>query len=63
MFELPNGGSVGRRIDGPGNFNLNMGALLAAAANSRAFYPNLQAELGGKTIGRAPKVQRSRHLR
>ena len=55
MFELPTGGSVGRRIDGPGNFNLNMGALLAAAANSRAFYPNLQAQLGGKTIGRAPK--------
>lgn len=55
VFEYPNGGSVGRRVDGPGNFRLNMGALLASAANSRAFYPNLQAELGGKTIGRAPQ--------
>ncbi len=28
--------------------------LLATAANSRAYYPNLQLTLGGKTIGRAP---------
>jgi cytochrome c2 len=55
VYDLPKGGSIGRRIDGPANNNLNMGALLAMAANSRAYYPNLQAELGGKTIGRAPK--------
>ncbi|MBC7925027.1 MAG: hypothetical protein H7039_05150 [Bryobacteraceae bacterium] len=55
VYELPKGGSIGRRIDGPANNHLNMGALLAMAANSRAYYPNLQAELGGKTIGRAPK--------
>lgn len=55
VYDLPKGGSIGRRIDGPANNNLNMGALLAMAANSRAYYPNLQAELGGKTMGRAPK--------
>ena len=55
VYEHPGGGSVGRRIDGPGNFNLNMGPLLAVAANSRAYYPNLQAQLGGKTVGRAPR--------
>ena len=55
VYSEPGGGSVGKRIDGPGNFNLNMGALLAVADNSRAYYPNLQAQLGGKTIGRAPK--------
>lgn len=55
VYDMPKGGSAGRRIDGPANYNLNMGALLAMAANSRAYYPNLQVELGGKTIGRAPK--------
>ncbi|MBC8001136.1 MAG: c-type cytochrome [Opitutaceae bacterium] len=55
VFQSPEGGSIGRRIDGPANNRINMGALLAMAANSRAYYPNLQAEIGGKTIGRAPK--------
>jgi mono/diheme cytochrome c family protein len=54
-FAMPNGGSIGNRVDGPANNRLNMGALLAMSANSRAYYPNLQAELGGKTMGRAPK--------
>jgi hypothetical protein len=42
------------RIDGLASLNLNVGKLLATAANSRAFYPNLQLNLGGNTIGRAP---------
>jgi len=54
VFDLPDGGSIGRRIDGPANLNLNVGKLLSIAANSRAYYPNLQLELGGKTIGLAP---------
>ncbi len=54
-FAMPAGGSIGSRIDGPANLNLDMGSLLAMAANSRAYYPNLQAELGGMTHGRAPK--------
>ncbi len=57
-FSLPNGGSVGHRRDGLTNHNLNLGAILATAANSRAFYPLLQLALkanGGKTFGRAPK--------
>ncbi|MHC8400860.1 hypothetical protein ACYZTX_15650 [Pseudomonas sp. MDT1-17] len=48
-------GSIGRRLDGLGTFSLDMGKALAMSANSRAYYPNLQLELGGETIGRAPK--------
>ncbi|MDQ6735526.1 MAG: hypothetical protein M3Z35_15640, partial [Nitrospirota bacterium] len=55
VYNMPKGGSIGRRIDGPANLNLDMGGLLALAANSRAYYPNLQVTLGGKTHGRAPK--------
>ena len=55
VYDLAEGGSIGRRIDGPAALTLNMGKLLATMANSRAVYPNLQLELGGKTIGRAPK--------
>ena len=54
VFYMPGGGSIGKRVDGPAAVNLDMGGLLALAANSRAYYPNLQLELGGTTIGRAP---------
>ncbi len=56
-FTLPGGGSVGRREDGRTNHNLNVGALLATGANSRALYPMLQLALdanGGRTFGRSP---------
>ncbi|HEY2901865.1 MAG TPA: hypothetical protein VGL59_14880, partial [Polyangia bacterium] len=51
------GGGIGRQIDGPVPYNLNLGALLAAAANSRALFPLLQIKLtamSGRSIGRAP---------
>ena len=57
VFNLPGGGSIGKRLDGRANHNLNFGALLATALNSRAYYPMLQLALnanGGKTLGRAP---------
>ena len=57
VFSLPNGGSIGKRLDGRAVHNLNFGALAAAALNSRALYPMLQLKLaanGGKTLGRAP---------
>jgi hypothetical protein len=57
VFNMPNGGSIGHREDGLTNHNLDMGAVLAAAANSRAVYPMLQLTLRanhGKTYGRAP---------
>ena len=57
ILSLPHGGSIGHRRDGLANHNLNLGAILAAAANSRALYPGLQLSLranGGKTLGRAP---------
>ena len=57
VFSLPGGGSIGKRVDGPTNHNLNIGAILAAADNSRALYPVLQLSLTankGKTFGRSP---------
>ena len=57
VFSLPGGGSIGRRLDGLANHNLNMGKVLATAANSRALYPMLQISLranNGKSLGRAP---------
>jgi cytochrome c2 len=57
VFNLPNGGSIGHRQDGRANHNLNLGAIFATAANTRAMYPLLQLTLkanGGKTLGRAP---------
>ena len=57
-FTLSTGGSIGHREDGRTNHNLNIGALLATAANSRALFPVLQLALkanGGRTFGRAQK--------
>ncbi len=54
VFDLPGGGSIGRRVDGPAALTLNVGKLLATAANSRAFYPNLQHTFMGVSVGRAP---------
>ncbi|HXG86883.1 MAG TPA: hypothetical protein VNJ02_01000 [Vicinamibacterales bacterium] len=57
VFTLPGGGSIGRRLDGRAPHTLNFGAILAAANNSRAYYPVLQLALsanGGKSLGRAP---------
>ena len=58
IFSMPNGGSIGHRIDGVTNHNLNVGKILATGANSRALYPILQLALkanGGKSLGRAPQ--------
>lgn len=58
VLNLPKGGSIGRRRDGLTNHNLNIGAIFATAANTRALYPVAQLSLSankGKTLGRAPK--------
>jgi hypothetical protein len=58
VLAVPQGGSIGKEIDGPTPHFLNVGAILAVAANTRAFYPLAQLALtanGGKTIGRAPQ--------
>ncbi|HVT02722.1 MAG TPA: hypothetical protein VHL58_05020 [Thermoanaerobaculia bacterium] len=56
-FTASGGGSIGHRLDGRANHNLNLGAIFATASNSRALYPVLQLSLKankGKTLGRAP---------
>lgn len=45
VFSLAKGGSIGKRLDGPTNHNLNVGASIALAAASRAFYPTLAVAL------------------
>jgi cytochrome c2 len=54
VYDMQGGGSVGRRVDGPAALTLNVGKLMATAANSRALYPNLQQTFLGVSIGRAP---------
>lgn len=54
VFNMANGGTIGKRLDGRANHNLDFGAIVATALNSRAYYPVLQLALGGKTLGRAP---------
>jgi cytochrome c2 len=44
-LNLPKGGSIGHRIDGPSNHNLQVGKLVALASNSIAFYPTLALDL------------------
>ncbi len=56
VFELPGAGSIGKRIDGLAATTLNVGKLMAVAANSRALYPNVHADLGpAPTASRAGK--------
>ncbi|MEM6671644.1 MAG: hypothetical protein AAF726_02300 [Planctomycetota bacterium] len=45
-------GSIGLRVDGPGAVDLDHGALLAVARNSRALYPYLPLSLA--TVGGTP---------
>ena len=57
VFKSPAGGSIGSRIDGLANHDLQAGKIFAIAANTRALYPGAQATLQanhGKTLGRAP---------
>lgn len=56
VYSMPNGGSIGHRLDGRTNHNLQVGKIFAVALNSRALYPILQLKMAdGSTIGRAPQ--------
>ena len=58
VFKVAQGGSIGSRIDGLANHDLNLGKIFAAAANTRALYTMAQTQLTankGKTLGRAPR--------
>jgi len=57
VMRVPEGGSIGSRIDGLANHSLQIGKIFAAAANTRALYTVAQTQLAanhGKTLGRAP---------
>jgi len=54
-FDVPTGGSIGKRVDGPAVHNINVGGILAMAANTRALLPMAQLKgADGTSIGRAP---------
>ena len=53
VFSAPGGGTIGHRIDGLANHSLNMGAIFATAANTRALFTVAQLSRNGKTLGRA----------
>ena len=58
VFKHPSGGSIGSRIDGLANHDLNLGKIFATAANTRALYTVAQTQLTankGMTLGRAPR--------
>ena len=49
------GGTIGKRVDGPTNHDIQVGKAVAAAKFSRAFYPTLALELTanmGKSVSR-----------
>jgi hypothetical protein len=45
VFSMPNGGTIGKRVDGQTNHFLNVGAAVALANHSAAFYPTLALDL------------------
>jgi cytochrome c2 len=51
VFSLPKGGSIGKRVDGPANHFLNVGASLALGLGSRAIYPTLALALAANKNG------------
>ena len=58
VLRVAEGGSIGSRVDGLANHNLQVGKIFAAAANTRALYTVAQTQLAankGKTLGRAPR--------
>jgi len=58
VMRVPQGGSIGRRVDGRANHFLQVGKIFASAANTRALYTVAQTQLTankGKTLGRAPR--------
>ncbi|HYP89545.1 MAG TPA: hypothetical protein VEQ59_15360 [Polyangiaceae bacterium] len=62
VFSLPNGGSIGKRVDGPTNHNLNVGASIALGVNSRAYYPTLALDLEANKGGSVSRLGPSKSL-
>lgn len=54
VLRVPEGGSIGKRLDGLANHDLNLGKIFATAANTRALYPVAELQLAankGKVLG------------
>ena len=55
VYSGPSGGTIGKRIDGPTNHELQVGKIFALAVASRALYPSLALKLEanqGKSLSR-----------
>jgi len=51
ILSLPKGGSIGKRVDGPANHFLNVGASIALGLGSRGIYPTLALALAANKNG------------
>ncbi len=56
VYSSPTGGGIGARLDGLSNHNLNVGASVAIALNSRAFYPTLALDLVANKHGSVSRL-------
>ncbi len=56
VFTMPKGGSIGKRVDGLTNHNLNVGANIALGLNSRAYYPTLALDLVANKHGSVSRL-------
>ena len=62
VFALPKGGSIGKRVDGPSNHFLNVGASLALGLGSRAMYPTLAVALVANNNGSVSRAGVGKNL-
>ncbi|HXH32605.1 MAG TPA: hypothetical protein VNJ01_17540 [Bacteriovoracaceae bacterium] len=57
-LQVPNGGSIGKQVDGPAVHNIQIGKIFAMADNTRALYPMAQIKgPDGKSTGLAPSAK------
>jgi hypothetical protein len=64
VFKSPHGGSIGKRIDGLANHDINLGKIFATAANTRALYPVAQLQLAQQGQDPGPRAHGAdRHIK
>lgn len=62
VFNMPMGGTIGKRVDGPSNHFLNVGASVALGLGSRAFYPTLALALAANQNGSVSRAGVGKNL-
>ena len=62
VYSVPKGGSIGKRVDGPANHFLNVGASIALGLGSRALYPTLALALEANQNGSVSRAGVGKNL-